>query len=356
MKLIQSFIKRNIFWIGVILALCAGHLFYLYLVNIPLHDIAYSALIDLCLIVIAGSVNYICYRRKIAQMEEILNEPMSSQIELPEPEDEIEHIYRQLFENANISRQMAENTSARQQSEMKEYYSRWVHQVKTPIAALQLLLQVHRSELEELAEKYTASEASGENYPCDLQNVSDMEEELFRIEQYVNMALQYQRVNGTGSDFMLEEISLDAVIREVIRKYAKTMIRKKLRIQYEGTGQMVVSDEKWIAFVIGQILSNAIKYSSSGTIRITVTQEVNWCYLQIADQGIGIRQEDIPRVFEQGFTGYNGHADKKSTGIGLYLCKRVLGRLGHTIRIESEVGKGTTVWIGFSTIKRDVAD
>ena len=170
------------------------------------------------------------------------------------------------------------------------------------------------------------------------------------------MALQYQRVNGAGNDFVLEEISLDAAIREVIRKYARTMIRKKLRIQYEGTQQMVLSDEKWITFVVEQVLSNAIKYSASGTIHIEVTQEVNWCYIKITDHGIGIRKEDIPRVFEQGFTGYNGHADKKSTGIGLYLCKQVLNKLGHTIRIESEVGKGTTVWIGFSTIKREVMD
>lgn len=356
MKLLQSFIKRNLFWIIVVLALCGSHLFYLYLVNIPLHDIGYSALLDLCLIGVFGTVNYIRYRRKTARMEELLNEPVSSQIELPEPEDAIEHIYSQLFENANISRQMAVNTAGRQQSEMKEYYSRWVHQVKTPIAALQLLLQVHRNELEELAEKLPFSEEPGKHDPCNLQNVSDMEEELFCIEQYVNMALQYQRVNGTGNDFVLEEISLDAAIREVIRKYARTMIRKKLCIQYEGTQQMVLSDEKWITFVVGQVLSNAIKYSASGTIHMEVTKEANWCYIKITDQGIGIRQEDIPRVFEQGFTGYNGHADKKSTGIGLYLCKQVLNKLGHTIRIESEVGKGTTVWIGFSTIKREAMD
>ena len=186
-----------------------------------------------------------------------------------------------------------------------------------------------------------------------LQNVTDIEEELFRIEEYVGMALQYQRVNSTENDYILKQISLDTVIREVIHKYAKIMIRRKILMQYEKTEVTVISDEKWLAFVLEQLLSNAVKYMSEGELTIEVREEPQYIWLEIRDTGIGIRSEDIPRVFEKGYIGFNGHEDKRSTGIGLYLCREVLQKLGHTIQIQSELGVGTNVKIGFS---RDVID
>ena len=167
------------------------------------------------------------------------------------------------------------------------------------------------------------------------------------------MALQYQRLNSTSNDYILKRISLDAVIREVIHKYAKIMIRRKIRMHYEKTEVTVISDEKWLAFVLEQLLSNAVKYTPEGEITIEVREEPQHIWLEIRDTGIGIRSEDIPRVFEKGYTGFNGHEDKRSTGIGLYLCREVLQKLGHTIQIQSEMGVGTNVKVGFS---RDVID
>ena len=140
-----------------------------------------------------------------------------------------------------------------------------------------------------------------------LHNLTDMEEELFRIEEYVGMALQYQRLNSTANDYILKRISLDAVIREVIHKYAKIMIRRKIRMHYEKTEAAVISDEKWLAFVLEQLLSNAVKYTPEGEITIKVWEEPQQIWLEIRDTGIGIRSEDIPRVFEKGYTGFNGH-------------------------------------------------
>ena len=259
----------------------------------------------------------------------------------------------QLAENANIERQLTLNTTARQQSEMKDYYAKWVHQIKTPIAGLQLLLQMERSELEEAELK---DEIAEELYVKQLQNVTDIEEELFRIEEYVGMALQYQRVNSTENDYILKQISLDTVIREVIHKYAKIMIRRKILIQYEKTEVTVISDEKWLAFVLEQLLSNAVKYMQEGELTIEVWEEPQHIWLEIRDTGIGIRSEDIPRVFEKGYIGFNGHEDKRSTGIGLYLCREVLQKLGHTIQIQSELGEGTTVKVGFSKDTIDFRD
>lgn len=245
-------------------------------------------------------------------------------------------LYRAVF-RANEERAEAMRRAGREKQEQREYYARWVHQIKTPIAAMQLLLQTQR---EEAPERYKEQE--------------EIEEQLFRIEQYVSMALQYQRKDS--HDYVLHSIALDGIIRDSIHKYAKMMIRKKIGIQYEGCDLVVTSDEKWLSFVVEQLLSNAVKYMQEGVITIQTGQNETEAFLCMEDQGIGIRQEDIPRVFEQGYTGFNGHTDKHSTGIGLYLCKQVLTKLGHTIRITSEPGKGTQVWIGFSLQKIDIRD
>lgn len=349
MRHLLSFIRKNWFWIVLVLALEGMHLFYLYLVQASWYDIWYSALLDAALITVTAICAFLNSCKRLRQLKQLADEPVSGEMVLPEPLDELEELYGQLFENANIARQLATSSVEKQQRDMKEYYARWVHQIKTPIAAMQLILQMQRNTIEEMEWE------DEKQYMERVQAVSDLEEELFRIEQYVSMALQYQRVND-GSDYVIEELALDRIVREAIRKYAKVMIRKKLTVSYSGTERKVITDEKWLAFVIEQLISNAVKYSTQGTVQIDVVDETNWSYLRIRDQGIGIQKEDIPRIFEQGYTGYNGHADKRSTGIGLYLCRQVLTKLGHTIRIESEVGKGTTVWVGFSTKKRDHRD
>lgn len=187
-------------------------------------------------------------------------------------------------------------------------------------------------------------------------NMDSFEDELFRIEEYVSMALQYQRVSSTENDFVLEKVSVDGVIRDTIKKYAKIMIRRHIGINYSGTGQEVYTDGKWLAFMLEQILSNAIKYTPHGVVTIETAEEKDWFFITIKDTGIGIKAEDLPRVFEKGYTGYNGHADKKATGIGLYLCRQMADKLGHTIRMESEIGKGTKVWIGFDLDYADMRD
>lgn len=350
MKTVKSFIKRNIEWLILAAVMLCMHVFYLFLIGRPEGDLIYAGILDLCIIVFSACIAYIRYYRKVRYLKELLQQPFSGEMKLPETEDVTEELLGQLAENANIERQLTLNTTGRQQSEMKDYYAKWVHQIKTPIAGLQLLLQMERSELEEAELK---DEIAEELYVKQLQNVTDIEEELFRIEEYVGMALQYQRVNSTENDYILKQISLDTVIREVIHKYAKTMIRRKILMQYEKTEVTVISDEKWLAFVLEQLLSNAVKYMSEGELTIEVREEPQHIWLEIRDTGIGIRSEDIPRVFEKGYTGFNGHEDKRSTGIGLYLCREVLQKLGHTIQIQSKLGVGTNVKVGFS---RDVID
>ena len=168
-------------------------------------------------------------------------------------------------------------------------------------------------------------------------------QQLFAIEQYVNMALSYMRLGSETTDFVLRQTDLDGVIRMAVRRYARHFISKKIALHYEETGARVLTDEKWLGFVIEQLLSNALKYTHEGSITIGMEKG----RLTITDTGIGIRAEDLPRVCEKGYTGYNGHANQKSTGIGLYLCSTILKKLGHSFTITSQEGTGTRVTIGF---------
>lgn len=370
MKLLSGYIKRNLIWLSLIFLIIMLHLGYMLLINVKSADILYSIILDLMITAVVFIIGFVLYAKKVKKLGKILEHPVEEQKELPEPADDIELAYSDIIENHDIARSEAVNHMQKQQSATKDYYARWVHQIKTPISAARLLLQAQREILDEMSDENDCgcetnsietktienNSGSDENYLRLSDNISELEDELFKIEEYVNVVLQYQRINMSGSDYVIERASLDAIIRTVIRKYAKTMIRKHIQIQYDGTDLNVYTDIKWTEFVLEQILSNAIKYTNKGTIHIQIVNEPNWCFIKIIDSGIGIKAEDLPRIFENGYTGYNGRSQKKATGIGLYLCKQILDKLGHSIRIESEIGKGTTVWIGYGTKAVDVRD
>lgn len=213
-----------------------------------------------------------------------------------------------------------ETARAARWEDMTAYYTAWVHQIKTPIAAMRLLLQ-----------------------DADTDEQRALLEQVQSVEQYVEMVLGYLRLESPSSDYVIRNYALDDIVRQAVRKYASQFIRRKLRLEYAPLNVSVITDEKWLLFVIEQVLSNALKYTRSGSVSITLEAPKTLC---IRDTGIGIAPEDLPRVFEKGYTGSNGRTDKRATGIGLYLCRRILEKLGHTIAITSEVGVGTTVRIG----------
>lgn len=336
----------------MIVTMSCIHLLYMYLIGARKQDLVYAAVLDAILLLITVLVGFFRYSNKVKALSNALKRPVEEQAQLPEATDDAEILYHRLLENQSIARSESESSAAVRQSRMRDYYSMWVHQIKTPISAMKLLLEAEREELGQLMcdeePQATLTELSD--------NLDSFEDELFRIEEYVSMALQYQRVSSTENDFVLEKISLDGVIRDTIKKYAKIMIRRHIGINYSGTKKQVYTDEKWLAFILEQILSNAIKYTPQGFVTIETAEEKDRFFITIKDTGIGIKAEDLPRVFEKGYTGYNGHADKKATGIGLYLCRQMADKLGHTIRMESEIGKGTKVWIGFDLDYSDVRD
>ena len=315
MKTWISFCRRNFIWFLLIVVMLAFQVLYLFLIGRPVDDLIYAGVLDLCIIAFAACVAFILYYKKVHDAKNALEQSSSGELKLPETEDILEELLGQCAENANIRRQLAESASARQQSEMKDYYAKWVHQIKTPIAAMRMILQEE-----------------------DTQTNLDLRAELFRVEQYVEMVLSYIRLESSESDFVFRTCRLDDVIRQAIHKYASQFIRKKLRLVYEPTDVEVLTDEKWLLFILEQLLSNAVKYTQTGTITIEVSDDKR---LMVRDTGIGIAAEDLPRIFEKGFTGYNGRNDKKATGLGLNLCRKTADKLGIRIAAESEAGKGS---------------
>lgn len=241
--------------------------------------------------------------------------------------DEIENELLEIIERLKNGGMRLNDSMNMKYSDMVDYYTMWVHQIKTPIASMHLILQKEDSE-----------------------DSRRLRAELFRVEQYVQMVLCFLRLDSDFTDYVIKEYRVDDIIRPAVRRLAPQFIMKKLALEYEQTDVAVLTDEKWLSFVVEQILSNAVKYTSSGSISIKCDGD----RLVISDTGIGIAAEDLPRIFDKGYTGFNGRADRKASGIGLYLCRRICDNLGHSIKVESAAGQGTTITIGLRRNKLEV--
>lgn len=261
------------------------------------------------------AVDFCGYRNRHENLQRMQREAAGSIHKLPAPRNLEERDYIRLLESIWEERENFQMAARREQQETLEYFTLWMHQVKTPIAAMRLILQ----------EQDTARSR-------------ELQAELFKTEQYVEMALTYLKLGDSGTDYVFQKLSLEDVVRQAVRNYASLFILKKIKLELGKLDCQVVSDEKWLVFVIGQLLSNALKYTNEGSISIYMQAEKT---LVIQDTGMGIAPEDLPRIWEKGFTGYNGRKQTRATGIGLYLCRRILKELSHTIAIESRPGVGT---------------
>lgn len=307
-----------------------GILFYLY--DIPFDAIIYGCELSFVWCAVCLFIDFYKYYKRHKLLHINREQFFDDAEQLPEHMDIIEYDYQELAKELYQAKQELISKNRIAKKELLDYYGMWVHQIKTPIAALDILLQNTERMLYQLDEKEMMLEAI---------SVSDMKMELFKIEQYVEMALNYLRVEDISSDLVFKKHELDDMVRQVIRKYAKIFISKKIKIDFKLTKACIVTDEKWFIFVLEQIISNALKYIKKGQIFIYMKEKS----LVIEDTGIGIPAEDLPRIFEKGFTGYNGRENKKSTGIGLYLCKNIMDKLRWNITVDSEVGSGTKIYL-----------
>lgn len=314
-SLFMTYLRQYRFTVFMFLLYFIIYVMIFSLYSLETEAVLYAAGLCVILTAMVLSVHYIFYRRDHVERKRILKNIELSADHLPQPNTLAEADYEEMI--TALKRVYDANLTAWQseRSESMDYYMTWVHQIKTPISVMRMVLQ---------------SEDTKEH--------RELLAELFRIEQYVEMVLSYLRLNSESSDYVFQEYDLDQIIKQAVHKYASQFVRKRIRLVYEPVNVSVLTDEKWLLFIMEQLLSNAVKYTQQGTVTITVTTDK---ILKISDTGIGIAPEDLPRIFEKGFTGYNGRADKKSTGLGLYLCKTAADRLSHTISVQSEVGKGT---------------
>ena len=298
------------------------------LYRLPIGAVLYPAILCLVLFIIFIGIDFRRVQTRHKRLEELRSAMDVTISNLPQAERIEDADYQQIIRLLCEEQSVLVTEQNLRYSNMVEYYTIWAHQIKTPIASMRLHLQ---------------NEDSALNRQLSL--------DLFRSEQYVEMVLMFLRLDSESTDYVIKEYDLDTVVRGAIKKFAGEFIARKLVLCYEPLETKVVTDEKWLSFVLEQILSNALKYTTEGSITIFLKKPKILC---ITDTGMGIAPEDLPRIFEKGYTGYLGRKDKKASGIGLYLCKRICKNLGHRIWAESVPGQGTTVFIDLTQQKLQV--
>lgn len=239
-----------------------------------------------------------------------------------------EYVNGLLIEHNKVMEQVIDN-----QENYKDYIDSWVHEIKVPLAALHLLLDSMEDDI------------SDETY-------YQTENELVKIDEHVEQVLYYSRLDSFSRDYLIQEYSLKKLVQTVVKGQANYFIQKNLRFSLSGEDQMVLTDGKWLEFILKQLLSNAVKYTpAGGEISIELSKNKEGVLLSLKDTGIGIPKKDIHRIFDKGFTGENGRSSEQhSTGLGLYLAKSLSDKLGHQLTVESEKGKGTTLQLLFPVI------
>lgn len=288
------------------------------LYQLEIEAVLYAALLCAIVGLMVLGIDFIWLYKKHLRLTALAKNSFINLRDLPASIKVIEQDYADLIEKLCGDNNKQRYDFHQSRRGMEEYYTLWAHQIKSPVAAMRLLLQ---------------SEDTPQNAALLL--------ELFKIEQYVEMVLSYVRLESENSDFVINRYPLNEIVRGAVRKYAPMFIRKKISLELAEIKGDVLTDEKWLAFVVEQVLSNSLKYTNAGKIAIYTKGNT----LIMEDSGIGIAAEDLPRIGQKGFTGYNGRADKKATGIGLFLCKTVCAKLGHNFTVQSQVGVGTKVSI-----------
>lgn len=295
------------------------------LYKVPIEPISYGGLLILFFGLLFGIIDFVSFYKKHGILSALKKEVTTEIKDLPWPQNIIEEDYQELVQILFKDRNALISKYDRNRTEMLDYYSLWVHQIRTPISGIDLILQ------------------GSEN----IKEAPLLRQELFKIEQYVEMVLQYLRLEEMSSDLMLREYELKDLVAQALKKYSLIFSNKKISLHLEEIETKIITDKKWLVFVLEQVLSNALKYTKKGSISIYMDKNKEET-LVIEDTGVGIVTEDMKRIFEKGFTGYNGRMNKKSTGIGLYLSHEILNKLSHSIVITSELDKGTAVRINFS--------
>lgn len=228
-----------------------------------------------------------------------------------------EQVNQLLIENRQLK-----NTIDIERKDLEEYFLLWVHQIKTPITVSDLILQKEKNP-----------------YTCQLK------EQMFYIREYTNMAINYMKLKDRQADMDIAEVEIDKLLKSLLRKYSGLFIDKNISLDYQPIDTKIITDARWATILIEQILANALKYTNSGKITLSFARDKN--ALKVKDTGIGIKSEDINKIFDRGYSGFNGRINEKSSGIGLYLVKKIAILLNIKIEVCSTVNVGSEFIICF---------
>lgn len=310
--------------------------FIIYIILISIYLKAMEIETPVIIIVVAISTIFFCagfiisylksnkYLKDIDKMMDNLTEKYLITEIMPKPSRAERLAYYRILKKANKS--MLENISIikQQQKDYKEYIESWVHEIKIPITSVKLLCENNKSDI-----------------------TTKIDEEIEEINNFVEQALFYARMDQVSNDFMIKNINLNNVIKNVLARNKKIMIQNNMKVELNNVNTNCYTDEKWLEFIINQIIQNAIKYrkEKNANIIITISENKENVILNIKDNGIGIKTSEIDRIFDKGFTGTNGRNQKKSTGIGLYLCKRLCQEIGMEIEANSKENEFTEIKI-----------
>ena len=293
---------------------------FVYLYRIPIEVILYPFILTIVFVLMVLLFDYIKYKEKVNKISQICNDISSCYSVKINDKNIFDEYYLDIINELLKENRKQVSQIQKKVSDINDYFSIWVHQIKTPIASMKLKIDNEQMDLLQLAS------------------------DLNRIDHYVDLVLSFLKFDEEKIDLYFRKTDVDRIMRESLKKFSNDFIIKKIRLDYKLSKREVLTDEKWLSFVFDQLLSNALKYTDKGTISIYYDGDSCLC---IKDSGIGIALADMERLFEKGFTGYNGRQYKKASGIGLYMCKRMCDKLNIGISIESVVNEYTLVKLKF---------
>lgn len=329
-----GYIKDKASYILAFIVYCIIVIFYAKAMKINNNFIIVIIAISFAFASIGFIINYLRKNKYINDINSIIDSLdekylISEVIEKPNREEDL--AYYKILKRTNKS--MLENvTKVRTtQKDYKDYIESWVHEIKIPITSAKLICENNKSEI-----------------------TNKIDEEIEKINNYVEQALFYARLDQVSNDFMIRKINLADVVRNVLARNKKIMIQNNIKVEVKDVTVDVFSDEKWLEFILNQIIINSIKYKKeqNATISISGIENKENVHLKIKDNGIGIKESEINRIFDKGFTGTNGRNQKKSTGIGLYLCKRLCEELDMNLTAKSKENEYTEITIIIPRNKR----
>lgn len=323
MKMLGLYIKERKIVILLLLAVAAVFAAVQALYVVAVEPVLYALELCMALYFMTGIVDFLKFCRKHRALMQCIQMKDICELQIEPPSGCIEQAYYELAERLVADKTQLAQAHLKAMTELKDYYAVWAHQIKTPISAVNLLLQ--------------------EMPPDAAGNMGALKQEIFKIDFYADAVMDYLRLEDLSSDFNFGNYALDKMVKKAVRKFAPQFIHKKISVELDKLDDNVYTDERWFTFIIEQLLSNAVKYTDAGG-RVLIYQEKPQV-LVVEDNGIGISSEDLPRIMERGYTGYNGRMDKKSSGIGLYLCKKAAEKLGIKITFSSVLRAGTKVYI-----------